>query len=57
MLNKTIQEIIREQKQRGVPNTVLMKLYKIDYPTLRIILDGGLENGSSINSGYEPNCS
>lgn len=57
MLRKTIQEIIREQKQRGVPNTILMKLYKIDYSTLRIILDGGLQDGSSINSGYEPNCS
>lgn len=53
MLKKTIQEIIREQKQRGIPNTVLMKLYKIDYSTLRIILDGGLQDGSSINSSDE----
>lgn len=43
-------ELIRKKKSEGVLNSSLMRQYKISYATLRKILDGGSEDGSSINS-------
>lgn len=37
-------ELIRKKKAEGVPNSYLMRQYKISYATLRKILDG-VENG------------
>ena len=48
-------ELIRKKKSEGVLNSELMRQYKIDYETLRKILDGGNKDGSSINRISKPN--
>ena len=50
-------ELIRKKKAEGVPNSYLMRQYHISYAKLRKILDGGNEDGSSLNSISELNSS